>query len=266
MTILDEILREKEQEISRLTAEPEPAAQTSQTIVARPSLFDSIQNAKQLQIIAEIKRASPSKGILHETVNPVQQAEIYERAGAACVSVLTDTPFFKGSFEDLKAVAEAVRIPVLCKDFIIHPIQIDRARTAGASVVLLIVAALPDAELKALYVYATALGLEVLVEVHDKEELKRALEIGAQLIGVNNRDLRTFQVDLAKTEEVASVFPFGSGHVLISESGIGGSADARRVAAAGSGAVLVGETLMRSESTEQTIRSLQVELGGAAND
>lgn len=261
MTILDEILREKEQEISRLKAEP--AAQISQTMDARPSLLDAIKNAKQLQVIAEIKRASPSKGIIHETVNPVQQAEIYERAGAACVSVLTDTPFFKGSFEDLKAVAEAVRIPVLCKDFIIHPIQIDRALTAGASVILLIVAALPDAELKALYVYATALGLEVLVEVHDTEELKRALEIGARLIGVNNRDLRTFQVDLAKTEEVASAFPFGSGHVLISESGIGSSADARRVAAAGSGAVLVGETLMRSVSPEQTMRSLQDDLGGS---
>ncbi|MBD7907604.1 indole-3-glycerol phosphate synthase TrpC [Sporosarcina gallistercoris] len=261
MTILEEILREKEQEVSRLLAEP--VAQTSQANAVRPSLFGSIKKAKQLQVIAEIKRASPSKGIIHETVNPVQQAEIYERAGAACVSVLTDTSFFNGSFEDLKAVAEAVRIPVLCKDFIIHPVQIDRAAAAGASVILLIVAALPDAELNALRVYATALGLEVLVEVHDADELNRALEAGAQLIGVNNRDLRTFQVDLARTEEVASVFPFHSGRVLISESGIGGIADAQRAAKAGAGAVLVGETLMRSESPEQTIRSLQVDLGGS---
>lgn len=263
MTILDEILREKEQEVARLTAEP--TAHISLEVESRPSLFHTIQNAKQLQVIAEIKRASPSKGIIQETVHPAQQAKIYEQSGAACVSVLTDTSFFKGSFEDLTAVAEAVRIPVLCKDFIIHPVQIDRALTAGASVILLIVAALPDAELNALYVYATALGLEVLVEVHDVDELKRALEIGACLIGVNNRDLRTFEVDLGQTEEVAGVFPFGSEHVLISESGIGGSADARQVAAVGAGAVLVGETLMRSASPEQAIRSLQVDLGGSGH-
>ncbi|REB07990.1 indole-3-glycerol phosphate synthase TrpC [Sporosarcina sp. BI001-red] len=256
MTILDDILREKEHEVNRLLAEPTVPASLAR--VARQSLRDSIMNSDQLQVIAEIKRASPSKGIIKDTVNPVHQARIYERAGAACVSVLTDTPFFKGSFEDLKEVAEAVLIPVLCKDFIIHPIQIDSALAAGASVILLIVAALPDADLKALHVYATALGLEVLVEVHDSNELDRALEAGAQLVGVNNRDLRTFEVDLAKTEEIASVFPFESGRVLISESGIGGTTDAQRVAKAGAGAVLVGETLMRSESPDRAIRSLQV--------
>ncbi|MCM3757855.1 indole-3-glycerol phosphate synthase TrpC [Sporosarcina aquimarina] len=258
MTILDDILREKEKEVSLMLAEP--TVRATQASVARPLLRESIRKSNQLQVIAEIKRASPSKGMIQETVNPVQQALIYEQAGAACVSVLTDTTFFNGTFEDLKAVAEAIRIPVLCKDFIIHPVQIERALAAGASVILLIVAALPDADLKALQVYATALGLEVLVEVHDADELNRALEAGAQLIGVNNRDLRTFQVDLAKTEEVAMVFPFESGRVLISESGIGGTADAHRVSKVGAGAVLVGETLMRSESPDQTIRSIQVDL------
>lgn len=258
MTILDDILRKKEQEVSRMLADPN--VRPTQTIVARPSLLDTIKNSNQLQVIAEIKRASPSKGVIQETVNSVQQARIYEQSGAACVSVLTDTPFFKGSFEDLKMVGEAVHIPVLCKDFIIHPIQIDCALAAGASVILLIVAALPDAELKALHVYATSLGLEVLVEVHDAVELNRALEAGAQLVGVNNRDLRTFQVDLYKTEEIASVFPFESGRILISESGIGGIADAQRVSKAGARAVLVGETIMRSKSPDQAIRSLQLDL------
>lgn len=259
MTILEEILHQKEQEVSRMLAES--TARPTPTIAARPSLLDTIKNSNQLQVIAEIKRASPSKGVIQETVNPAQQARIYEKAGAVCVSVLTDTPFFKGSFEDLKMVAEAVRIPVLCKDFIIHPIQIDHALAAGASVILLIVAALSDAELKALYVYAAALGLEVLVEVHDADELERAIEAGAQLIGVNNRDLRTFRVDLARTEEIAAVFPFESNRVLISESGICGTADAQRVSNAGAGAVLVGETLMKSPTPDQAIDDLRVGSG-----
>ncbi len=125
-------------------------------------------------------------------------------AGAACISVLTDTPFFKGTFDDLAAVADSVPIPILCKDFIIDKVQIDRAKNAGASVILLIVAALTEQELVDFHAYAVASGLEVLVEVHDGEELKRALAIDAKLIGVNNRDLRTFTVDLKKTEEIAA--------------------------------------------------------------
>ncbi|WP_432353484.1 indole-3-glycerol phosphate synthase TrpC [Sporosarcina sp. A2] len=258
MTILDNILKEKEKEVYRLLAGP-----TIQAVLEkqrRPSLIDLISYTDELQVIAEIKRASPSKGIIQAVVNPAQQARTYEKAGAACVSVLTDSQFFQGSFEDLKEVAQAVNIPVLCKDFIIHPIQIDTAHSAGASVILLIVAALPDAELRALHVYATALGLEVLVEVHDAIELNRALEAGAQLIGVNNRDLKTFDVDLARTEELAELFPFESGRVLISESGIGSTEDAQRVAKAGASAVLVGETLMRSNTPGEAVESLQVKL------
>ncbi|MDW0109915.1 indole-3-glycerol phosphate synthase TrpC [Sporosarcina aquimarina] len=256
MTILDEILREKEKEVTQLLTEPIHEKRIHE--IERPSLLDRIQNANQLQVIAEMKRASPSKGMIKEGANPVEQAKIYERAGAVCVSVLTDSHFFKGSFDDLASVAKVIGIPILCKDFIIHPIQIDRAKQAGASVILLIVAALPDADLKALHAYAKSRGLEVLVEVHDRTELTQALEIGAQLIGVNNRDLRTFEVDLARTEEIARVFPFDSNHVLISESGITGKEDAERAAAAGAGAVLVGEALMRSLTPNHAIAELQV--------
>ena len=173
-----------------------------------------------MEVLSEIKRASPSKGIIADQANPVEQAKAYANAGAACISVLTDSTFFKGSFADLAAVAEVVEIPLLCKDFIIHEVQIDRAREAGASVILLIVAALDDATLQRLHGYATGQGLEVLVEVHDAKELDRALAVNAKLIGVNNRDLRTFDVDLARTEEMAKLFPFNENHVFISESGI----------------------------------------------
>ena len=162
--------------------------------------------AEHLHVIAEMKRASPSKGLIAEGADPVAQAIAYTEAGAACISVLTDATFFKGSFDDLAAVAEAVPTPLLCKDFMIHKVQIDRAKNAGASVILLIVAALTTEELAELYAYAMESGLEVLVEVHDEEELERALKIDAKLIGVNNRDLRTFEVDLGSNGRNCSAF------------------------------------------------------------
>ena len=164
----------------------------------------------------------------------------------------------------MAAVAEAVQIPLLCKDFIIHEVQIDRAKEAGASVILLIVAALDITTLQRLHGYATSQGLEVLVEVHDAKELETALSINAKLIGVNNRDLRTFDVDLARTEEIAKHFPFNENHVFISESGIMNAEDAKRAAAAGASAILVGESLMRSASVEDSLRSLQVPKGRCA--
>ncbi len=259
MTILDEIIQEKRIEVKRLlTQKLELREQTK----SRPSLFDKLYGTEHLQVIAEIKRASPSKGLIAEGANPVAQAEAYVRAGAACISVLTDTPFFKGTFDDLAAVADQVPIPILCKDFIIDKVQIDRAKNAGASVILLIVAALTEQELVDFHAYAVASGLEVLVEVHDGEELKRALAIDAKLIGVNNRDLRTFTVDLKKTEEIAALFPFHEERVLISESGIWESEDALFVSAAGAKGILVGESLMRSGMVDDTLRSLQVALPG----
>ncbi|NYF25598.1 indole-3-glycerol phosphate synthase TrpC [Sporosarcina sp. JAI121] len=257
MTILDKILQEKRREVLTMLAERN-VLQEARPL--RPSLFNKLYKAEHLHVIAEMKRASPSKGLIAEGADPVAQAISYYNADAACISVLTDTPFFKGSFEDLSAVADNVPIPLLCKDFIVHSVQIDRAKSAGASVVLLIVAALTEEEFVSLYAYAEAAGLEVLVEVHDGTELKRALAVDAKLIGVNNRDLRTFTVDLKKTSEIAALFPFDEERVLISESGIWESEDALFVADAGASAVLVGESLMRSGEVVEAIRSLQIPL------
>lgn len=257
MTILDKILHEKRREVQDMLAEQDVRQEARP---ARPSLFNKLYKTEHLQVIAEMKRASPSKGLIAEGADPVGQAISYHRAGAACISVLTDSHFFKGSFEDLAAVADNVPIPLLCKDFIIHPVQIDRAKRAGASVILLIVAALTEDELAEFHTYALQSGLEVLVEVHDEAELKRAIAINAKLIGVNNRDLRTFKVDLKRTEEIAAIFPFDEERVLISESGIWESEDALFVADAGASAVLVGESLMRSGEVATAIQSLQVAL------
>lgn len=255
MTILDKIIAEKEKEVERLLAENRTFPEIK---VTRPSLYETLRKAEQLQVISEMKRASPSKGMIAEGADPVAQAAAYYEAGAACISVLTDAPFFKGSFEDLAAVAKAVPIPLLCKDFIIHKVQIDLAKSSGASVILLIVAALDDQTLADLHAYAIGQGLDVLVEVHDSEELQRALAIDAKIIGVNNRDLRTFEVDLAQTEAIAEQFPFHEDRVFISESGIWNSDDAERVAKAGASAVLVGESLMRSASVKEALQALQV--------
>lgn len=254
-TILDKILEAKNGQIEQMLLRPISARAET---VARPFLFDLLYQSESLQVISEIKRASPSKGLIAEGVNPAKQASQYAEAGAACISVLTDTPFFQGTFDDLAEVAHTVSIPILCKDFIIHPIQIDYAKDAGASVVLLIVAALEQEQLSILYKYAIGKGLEVLVEVHDSVELYRALQLEAKLIGVNNRDLRTFQVDLSKTAEIAAIFPFGEERVLISESGIWDSTDAIKVASYGASAVLVGESLMRSGDVGNALRSLQI--------
>lgn len=257
MTILDKILHEKKSEVARLLVEDRAI---DGKVVTRPSLFEKLIKADHLHVIAEMKRASPSKGLIAEGTDPVAQAIAYEKAGAACISVLTDAPFFKGSFDDLAAVADAVDTPLLCKDFIIDKVQIDKAKASGASVILLIVSALNDDELLEFHTYAVTAGLEVLVEVHDEDELERALKVDAKLIGVNNRDLRTFEVDLGRTEEIAAVFPFSEERVLISESGITGELDAERVSTTGARAILVGESLMRSGTVAEAITSMQVEL------
>lgn len=262
MNILTKIIEQKKIEVANLLIQPEPLANF--TDIKRNSLFATLSSADTLQVIAEMKRASPSKGLIAQGADPVKQAKIYATAGAAAISVLTDKAFFQGSFEDLVAVAKAVQTPLLCKDFMIDRVQIRFAKAAGASVILLIVAALDDATLQDLFSFATSLGLEVLVEVHDVEELERALALGAKLIGVNNRDLRTFEVDLARTQEIAEAFPFEEQRVLISESGIWSNADAKKVAAMGASAVLVGESLMRSGDAGSALRHLQVNKAGAS--
>ncbi|GAB0168720.1 indole-3-glycerol phosphate synthase TrpC [Lysinibacillus sp. CTST325] len=256
MSILNKILEQKKLEVVALLEQPDPLANFTEKL--RPSLFERLRKAETLQVISEMKRASPSKGLIAKGADPVAQAKSYADAGAAAISVLTDKKFFKGSFDDLVAVANAVQTPLLCKDFMIDRVQIRFAKASGASIILLIVAALTDEALRDLYSYATGLNLEVLVEVHDLEELERAIAVGAKLIGVNNRDLRTFEVSLDRTREVAKVFPFEEEKVLISESGIWTQEDAKVVAAMGASGVLVGESLMRCGDTGTALKSLQV--------
>lgn len=248
MTILDKIMETKRQEI---TAYENSYPETEQ-YPDKPKLIDALQKSRG--VISEIKRASPSKGAIRMEVDVIEQACKYEGAGAAAISVLTDEQYFKGSIEDLKKVARAVSVPVLCKDFMVSEIQIERAKAAGATIILLIVAALEDEELERLFRYADSLGLEILVEVHDAGELEKAVALGAQLIGVNNRNLKTFEVSLERTRELAEKFPFDSGSVLISESGMNDTADAHQAYELGAQGVLVGEALMRSEDPAGWIR------------
>ncbi|MGE7693025.1 indole-3-glycerol phosphate synthase TrpC [Lysinibacillus sp. NPDC094177] len=256
MNILNKILEQKKIEVRALLEQPDPLANFTEKL--RPSLFERLQKAETLQVISEMKRASPSKGLIAEGADPVAQAITYADAGAAAISVLTDKKFFKGSFDDLAAVANAVQTPLLCKDFMIDRVQIRFAKASGASIILLIVAALTDEALRDLFSYATGLNLEVLVEVHDLEELERAITVGAKLIGVNNRDLRTFEVSLERTREIAEAFPFDEEKVLISESGIWTQEDAKTVTSMGASGVLVGESLMRSGDAGSALKSLQV--------
>ncbi|WP_033541996.1 indole-3-glycerol phosphate synthase TrpC [Planococcus sp. CAU13] len=251
MNMLDKIIAAKREEIKTYsTAEPITAGK----FPVKTSLAERLRNSRG--VIAEIKRASPSKGDIRLDVDVAKQAKIYEEAGAAAISVLTDGTFFKGSLENLREVAELVEVPVLCKDFIVDEIQIDRAKEAGASIILLIVAALEQDELEQLYSYAQSKELEVLVEVHDVEELEIALGLGAELIGVNNRDLKTFEVSLERTAEIAGHFPSGSSSLLISESGIFLESDAHFAFSTGASGILVGEALMRSEDAGAWIKNV----------
>lgn len=213
-----------------------------------------------MSVIAEVKRASPSKGDINQTVDPVTQAKQYEKAGAAAISVLTDRQFFNGSMADLSAVASAVpEIPLLCKDFMIDRVQIDTAVDHGASIILLIAAALKEEQLRDLYGYAKSLGMDVLFEVHNEKEAETALRIGADIIGINNRDLKTFNVDLAVTERVAALIK-DENIVVVSESGIRTREDVAFAEAAGARAVLVGETLMRSADIAATMDEIRIPL------
>lgn len=251
MTILDKIIDKKKEELVHYKAE-------YATDRIKPLPFN-IQKSKHMNVIAEIKRASPSKGIINPDMDPVKQAKLYEENGASAISVLTDESFFQGSFDDLKAVAEAVNIPVLCKDFMIDIKQIDRAANSGASIILLIVAALSDKQLHELNLHAKKLNLSVLTEVHNEEELQRALLAKADIIGVNNRNLKTFEVDLKVSEELGKIIT-SRGLPFVSESGIFTSDDAKTAASTGASAVLVGESLMKAADTGQLLRSLQVPL------
>ncbi|MBC1539627.1 indole-3-glycerol phosphate synthase TrpC [Listeria seeligeri] len=250
MTFLEEILAQKAIEVAEMPKEN--VLEKRKTY----SFYEFLKaNTTNMQLIAEVKRASPSKGEINMDVNPVNQAKAYEAAGVGMISVLTDPFFFKGSIEDLREVARNVEIPVLCKDFIISEKQLIRARNAGAAVVLLIISALEKEELQVLFNQALALDLEVLVEVHNAAELAIAQELGAKLIGVNNRNLHTFEVDIAISETLAS--NFATDACFISESGFKTAADVERVSASYN-AVLVGEALMREKTPEIAAGKLKV--------
>jgi indole-3-glycerol phosphate synthase len=218
-----------------------------------------------ISAIAEFKRRSPSAGVLRERADLRELVSAYERGGAGALSVLTEEANFAGSLEDLRAARAQCGLPVLRKDFIVDPYQLLEAGAAGADAVLLIVAALSDTELSALHEEARALGMDVLVEVHDREELDRALAAGADLIGVNNRDLRDFSVDLQRTMQLRGAIP--DGVVVVSESGIGSCEQLRELERGGVDAVLVGEALMRAAEPEQALRVLLGEsvVGGSAS-
>ncbi|QED48207.1 indole-3-glycerol phosphate synthase TrpC [Cytobacillus dafuensis] len=253
-TILDKILEQKKHEI--LTLKKEALVVPNSPSRKKCSFLERLQTGKEIAIIAEFKRASPSKGDINTELDPVSQALSYIKYGADAISVLTDTPFFKGSFADLNSIREAVNAPVLCKDFIIDEVQIVKAKSAGANIILLIAAALNEGRLKELYTFAVNNGMEVLMEVHNEDELYKALQAGARIIGVNNRDLKTFTVDLAVTERLGPKIK-RAGAFLISESGIRTKKDVQRVINAGVNGILVGEAFMQASNLESLISEMK---------
>lgn len=262
MTILDKIIIEKKKEVLELRNQTFDQVVLSKNV---PTFKQIIEEKPTMGVIAEIKRSSPSKGNINTEVDPAQQAKLYTENGASAISVLTDTPFFNGTISDLIAVREVVDIPILCKDFMIDQVQIDRAKAAGANIILLIAAALNDRDFTNLFEYATKKDLEVLCEVHNEEEMERALHLGAPIIGINNRNLKTFEVDLATTERLTNMVT-NPETLLISESGIRTKQDVETVAKAGAKVILVGETLMRSAHITQTMKELQIPLPNKARE
>jgi indole-3-glycerol phosphate synthase len=225
---------------------------------AQRSFANALQQRSTLAVIAEVKRRSPSKGSIDESLDPATLAREYEMGGAACLSVLTDTPHFGGSSADLVAARAATSLPILRKDFTVSELDVVDAALMGASAVLLIAAALTDEELIRFQELAVSIELDCVVEVHDDVELDRALAIGAKIVGVNQRDLRTFTVDQDRAARMGERIP--AGVVAVAESGVRGISDAQRLAAAGYQAVLVGEHLVRSADRVAALRELQVAL------
>jgi indole-3-glycerol phosphate synthase len=264
--ILEKIVWEKDREIAA-SRERVSLDQLKKQVADLPPPRDFVAalraSCRKPAVIAEVKKASPSKGVIREDFDPVAIAQGYAAGGASCLSVLTDKTFFQGGFDVLVAVREAVDLPLLCKEFILSPYQLYQARASGADAALLIAAILEDADLGYLLKVARSLGLAALVEVHDAHEMERVLRLeGVPMIGINNRDLSTFHTDLATTERLTAVYGqeiAARKILLVSESGLFNREDLDRVQSAGADAVLVGEALMRQADVSA---ALEVLIGG----
>lgn len=261
--ILDEIVASKRIELAELKGRKDALVRRAQAMGQTRDFAGALSGepGHPVRLIAEFKRASPSKGIIRADLQPADAARTYAEAGAAAMSVLTDAPFFSGSIEDLTAAHNAVKLPLLRKDFMLDSCQLYEARAAGADAVLLIAAILETAKLRDLREEAAVLGMAALVEVHNRAELERALASGAKIIGVNNRDLQTFTVAIETTFYLKREIP--DGIITVSESGIRTHEDVLRLRDAGVDAMLVGETCMRAENPGQAVREL---LGKSAKE
>ncbi len=252
--ILDEIMAHHRENLPKVMAAiPFADLRAMASVAPAPRDFEAAVRAPGVSLIAECKKASPSRGLLVHQYDPVRLAKLYEKAGARAVSVLTDTRHFQGTLAHLRDAREAVRVPVLRKDFLFHPYQLYEARVAGADAVLLIAAVLSDAEMRKLLALARKLGMAALVEVHDEAELARVLPLQPSIIGVNNRNLQTFEVDFDNTARLRTLIP--AEIAVVGESGLKSPDDVRAMKAAGVDAVLVGETLVRSKDVIATTRS-----------
>ena len=256
-TYLDEILAAKRAELESGRRENLSLRQLERELGGLPQtrdLWTALSDGPKPRIIAEFKRRSPSEGLLRDQADPRHIAALYVDAGAAAISVLTDRRF-DGSFEDLRAVRSAVSVPVLCKDFMLSRAQLMQARREGADAVLLIVAALEPPLLRDLHSFAVDIGLQVLVEAHDDRELERAMAAGARIVGLNARDLHSFEVDIERVIRFRPDVP-RSGFLYVGESGIGTRKDVERMRAAGVDALLVGSVLMRAEDPGEALAGL----------
>jgi indole-3-glycerol phosphate synthase len=257
--ILSSIAAYKREEVAaRKAARPQAAIEAAAREADAPRGFraalERAHGPGRLALIAEIKKASPSKGLIRADFDPPALARAYEAGGAACLSVLTDAPSFQGADGYLAAARAATALPCLRKEFLLDPWQVAESRALGADAVLVILSMVDDALARDLIAAARAFGMDALVEVHDAAEMARATDLGAELVGVNNRDLRTFTTDLAITERLAAQAPAGA--LLVTESGIFTSADAARLERSGARAMLVGESLMRQADVAAATRSL----------